>query len=93
MLQNQALSLLLDKETGKIYPVVSSALFAESLDAKCLFKIMYCNADFCDSQQDLGLQSLKTLQGNFTFPVPSLYELVGRLLLNKKKKEKEKNKT
>lgn len=49
MLQNQGLSLLSDKETGKIYSVISAALFAESLDAKSLFKMMYCNADFCGS--------------------------------------------
>lgn len=52
--------------------------------------MMHCNADFCGSQQDLGLQTLKTLQGIFTFPVSSFDELVGWLLKKKKKgQEKE----
>lgn len=55
MLPTQPLSLLFDKETGKIYAVISAALFAEPLDVKSLFKMMYCNADFCGSQQGLGL--------------------------------------
>lgn len=79
MLQTQALHLFFDKETGKIYLVISAALFSESLDANSLFNTMHCNASICGSQQDLEVPTLKTPQGNFTFPVSAFDEVVGRL--------------
>lgn len=57
-----------------------AALFAESPDAKSLFKMMYCNDYFWGSQRDFRLQTLITLQGNLTFPASSFDEVVGCLL-------------
>lgn len=77
MLQTQSLHLLFDKERGKTYLLISAGLFSESLDANSLFNMMHCNASIRGSQQDLEVRTLKTPQGNFTFPVLSFDELVG----------------